>query len=76
MGFVFAILSAAVGLWVSYWVLKSAIRDGIKEAGKSDRNWFEPNKRTGGDTAPHGMRWVLEPIPTEAGAVNTFSAKS
>lgn len=30
------VIAAAVGLWLLYWVTKSAIRDGIKESGLID----------------------------------------
>jgi nitrogen fixation-related uncharacterized protein len=42
-----SILITAVGLWITYWLIKVAIRDGIKESGLVDaiRNQSEPERK-------------------------------
>jgi nitrogen fixation-related uncharacterized protein len=42
-----SILITAVGLWITYWLIKVAIRDGIKESGLVDaiRNQSETERK-------------------------------
>ena len=51
-----SVLGAIASVWISYEVLKAAIKNGINESNLSNRRSAPP---TQSPTAPQGYRWVL-----------------
>jgi hypothetical protein len=49
---VWGVISAAIGLWVTYYLLKCAIRDGINESRLGDRRALTRASTGANDTLP------------------------